>query len=269
MRPLAPLQPLESLQVDPRFFASPERAQWRRWTAADEALLREHYAKGGLHAALRVLPGRSRGAIYARAERLGVRGPRFIPRAKGPLKYETSEAIDAEVRRVYEGGPSRKDVLALARKLMRPADWIYRRAGKLGLVTPRFKQPEWSPAELALLEKHAHKSVRQIQRVFYRAGSHRTENAIAIRLQREGFERQRADAWSGNQLAKLMGVSSNTVARWVRDEGLTATRMGSERIHDAYVIRRTALRRWIASHAQHVDLRKVDRYWFIDLCLAA
>ncbi len=253
-------------RVDARFFAPPaERGQWRRWTADEDARLREHYAAGGLKAALAVLPGRERGAVHSRAGRLGVRGPRFIPKAKGPRKYETSEAIDAAVRAVYESGPDRNAVVELARSLMRPADWVHRRAGQLGLVMPRYKQPDWSAAELELLERNAHKSVKQIQRIFLRAGFKRTANAIAIRMTRVGLDRTNPDLWSGNQLAKLMGVTSAAVARWVREAGLKARRKGTDANHDAYVIRRADLRRWIAAHAQHVDLRKVDRYWFIEL----
>lgn len=40
------------------------------WTRADDATLRRAYAAGGIYAALEALPGRTRGAIYHRANRL-------------------------------------------------------------------------------------------------------------------------------------------------------------------------------------------------------
>ena len=67
----------------------------------------------------------------------------------------------------------------------------------------------------------------------------------------------------------MFGVDGKTVTRWIACEDLPARRRGTARTAaqggDEWEIERRKLRAWIRDHAQLVDLRKVDRYWFIDL----
>jgi len=253
-------------RVDPRHFASaPEGVKATRWRPDEVETLRLVFPTGGINASLEALPGRERQAIFQKAARLGLRAPRTRSGIVAGQVYESSPHIDAEIRRVYEISPSAGQVKALARALMRPRQWIHRRASKLGLATPVLKQAPWSPLELEVLEANAHKSARQMQRLLERAGFRRTEAAIAVKVHRAGFDRSNPDEWTGTQLAKLLGVSSQSICRWIKGEGLPAKRKGTDSPNDAWIIERAQLRRWIAAHPQLVDLRKVERYWFLDL----
>ena len=175
-----------------------------------------------------------------------------------------------EIRDLYAAAPGRAQVQDVARRCGRPQWWVQKRAVQLGIVTPRYKEPLWSEAELAYLEAHAHLSVQVLRKKFAQRGWRRTASAIALRVKRGGFPTQDPDRWVAAQLAVLMGVDRGTVTRWIKREGLPAavepsrTGTGPDAL-EMYRVSRRDLRRWIGTHAQLVDLRKVDRYWFIDL----
>jgi len=228
------------------------------------------YANGGIQAARAALPHRHERALYMKAGELGVRSPRKgIRRVR---KYEPSEQIDAAIRRYYETCEDRPIVgrmKAFAKTLSRPAWWVKKRAAAMGLAVPSDKSPRWTPDEVALLEQHARKAIPVIRRIFKAHGFKRTEAAIGLQLKRGDYDRESTNHWTAHALAVLMGVDGHTITRWIDKEGLPAKRRGTNRVPeqggDMYVIARPQLRQWIATHQRLVDLRKVDRFWFLDL----
>lgn len=260
----------EGEDLDPRLWraADPAAATYRAWTTREEAVLRARYADGGARACLAELPDRSLGSIYQHARKLGLRAPREAG-ARARQRYFFSEALDVQIRLVYQSRPSRGDINALSRKLMRPRWWISKRAAALGLVVPRYKMSPWSPRELDLLRRKAHRHPEVIRRAFLAAGFRRTTTAIAVKIKRLGLETADPDHYTAHALARLLGVDGKTVTRWIAAESLPAKRRGTARETtqggDHWWIHRADLRRWILSHAQLVDLRKVERYWFIEL----
>lgn len=256
--------------VDLRRFAAPSlQANLKQWLTTEDALIRQHYPLGGGLACLDVLPGRTLSAIYSRAGKLGLAAANLQRGVQHRTPYEATELIDADIRRVYLSTPTRGIVNELARRVMRPKWWVSRRARSMGLVVPRFKELPWSAAELKIVEDNAHKVTAVIKRILRQRGFKRTETAIAIRVKREGFDRHDPNHYTANQLALLLGIDGKTVTRWIELEGLPATRRGTKRTEsqggDQWWIERSALRAWIGKHAQLIDLRKVERYWFIDL----
>lgn len=246
---------------------------YKHWTTPEIAVVREVYPLHGPQAVAERLPHRSLMAIYQQAQKLGLKAPARLPSpwSKGKKKWTTSDAIDAQIRLVYETGIGRGEVNALARRLMRPRYWVVQRAAALGLKTPRFKELPWRVEEedyLAQLTGRGH-TLPVIARKMREKGYARTATACMVKLKRLGVSRRGdgTEAWSANQLARLMGVDPTTVGkRWIRLEGLAAKRRGTERTEaqggDEYLITRDALRRWLKDHAQSVDLRKVDKFFF-------
>jgi hypothetical protein len=242
------------------------RAGARRfWTGREEKLLREHYATGGVSACLAVLPGRSASSIYQRAAILGLR----IPCANGKVNerqaWASSAAIDDIIRRAYQKTPTKKDVQACAATCGRPRWWISKRAAKLGLVTPRFKQPPWSEAELDLLGENAHKSPASLRRLLKKQGFERTETAIVVKLKRLGADRTDPHHLNANQLAGVMGVDRKTVSGWIAKGWLRAKRRDATATDDFWWIHRRDIRRFIIENIAAVDIRKVEKFWFVDL----
>lgn len=101
------------------------------------------------------------------------------------------------------------------------------------------------------------------------AGFRRSETAIVVHRRRIGLSSKDPDHHTANDLAKCLGVDPSTVANWITRGWLPATKRGTERTPqqggDQWWIHRSAVRRFIVDHAAVVDLRKVDRFWFIDL----
>lgn len=239
------------------------------WSTAEERTLREHYGAPGGPARCAELLGRSVLAVYAHAQKLGLRGVHYVPSGRGARRYRLEPWIDAEIRRVYLERPSRDAIRTLAARVCRPRWWVIKRAIALGLTVPRFKEPAWSAKEIELLRALAHHLPEVIARKFRKAGYRRSPSAIVVQRKRLQLDLRDPDHFTGRQLAALMGVDEITVRRWIRHEGLPADRRGTKRVAaqggDMYWISRRDLRGWIARHAQLIDLRKVDRFWFIDL----
>lgn len=248
----------------------PSGAKFKHWTTSEIAIVRELYATQGPHAVAARLPHRSLSAIYAQANAQGLKAP-HVPRHPREVKYRPSEQIDAEIRRVYQAGVGSNEVNELARRLMRPRWWISKRAVTLGLVLPRFKEPPWTAEEDEKLDALAARGhiVPVIARKMREAGFHRSETACVVRMKRIGIARggDGTEAWSATALATLMGVDNTTVTkRWIALDGLPAKRRGTARTAaqggDEWLITRDGLRRWLKDHAQCIDLRKVDKYFF-------
>ncbi len=197
-----------------------------------------------------------------------------MPARPGARKYTIEPWIDAEIRRVYEAKPEHRGVVnELARRVGRPRWWVGKRALVLELKAPRFKEPDWTARELELLSTFAHHQPSVIARKFKAHGFRRSETAIVVMRKRQALDLHDPDHFTAMQLAGLLGVDGKTVTRWIFHEGLPAGRRGTVRTPqqggDMHWIERKQLRVWMGRHAQLIDLRKVDRFWFLDLAFGS
>jgi hypothetical protein len=243
----------------------PREGVRRFWTGREEKLLRQHYPDGGVSGCLSVLPGRTAKSIYQRAGALGLRVPGNDGKVHERKRWGSSDQIDAIIIRTYQTKPDKRAVLHCAQLVGRPRWWVSKRALKLGLVVPRFREPEWSAAELDLISSQAHKHPKTIQLALKRAGYARTEAAIVVRLKRLGADRTDPDHLNANQLATVMGVDRKTVAAWITKGWLKAKRREATALDDFWWIHRRDIRRFVVENVSAVDLRKVDKFWFVDL----
>lgn len=242
----------------------------RFWTTKEIALLREHYPSGGVVACLQALPGRSARSIYAAAHKEGLAAA-GTPKSKGVprQKWTASPQMDDVIRRVYPNCTDKGSVIALAARLNRPRWWISKRAALLGLVAPRFKEPHWTDAEVEIIGNIASKSPKAIRTALARRGFDRTETAIILKIKRIGADRQDPNHYTATGLAALMGVNPTTVSAWCEKGWLDAKRRGTERVSiqggDMWWINRKAVRKFVVESTAHVDIRKVDKFWFVEL----
>lgn len=240
----------------------------RFWTGREEKILRASYPRDGLAGCVPQLPGRSASSIYQRARILGLVSPRTneaVPRQR----YTSSDAIDAVIRRVYQATPSKGDIGRLARTVNRPRWWVSKRGAALGLAAPRFKSPRWSEAENEIVEAMAHRHPRTIRLALKRAGFERTETAITVQRKRLGASTEDPDHFTARGLAAVMGVDSKGVTAWIVKGWLRAKRRGTARVGvqggDEWWIHRRDVRQFIVENVAAVDIRKVDKFWFVDL----
>lgn len=246
----------------------PRQGSRRFWTGREEKILREQFTASGLAGCLPVLPGRSAAAIYNHAGKLGLVSPQARIAPHGP-RWSTSEHIDSFIRREYPANCEKGAVEALARRLGRPRWWVSKRAVKLGLVPPRRKEPTWSAREVELLSEHAHKSAAALRAILKRNGFSRTVTAVMVRLKREGFDRTDPHRLTARQLGEVMGVDGKTVTRWIDKGWLRAKHRGTDRVAaqggDQWWIHRRDVARFVVDNVAMVDIRKVEKFWFVDL----
>lgn len=238
------------------------------WKTQEIAVIRSLYPEGGAEACLPFLPGRTMSGVYQQARVHRVQAPR--KRGGGSRKrWSSSEPMDAAIRYALQQPPYRNMINELARKLMRPRWWVSKRACALGLTLPRFKELPWNTEEIELLGEHSHKSLAHIRRLLQKSGHRRTETSIAVKRKRMRFDTQDPDYYTATSLAGLLGVDAKTVTRWIERDGLPATRRGTARTAqqggDMHWIARRSLRAWMAKNWSAIDLRKVDRQWFMEM----
>ena len=239
----------------------------RFWTTREVAVLRELYPAQGMAACEAALPHRGTRAIYHKANELGLsREGRKAGRA-GP--YTSNDFIDAAIRRLYQSPPAPAAVQALAKQVDRPRWWIGRRAVKLGVAMPRFKEPPWSEAELELLGNHVGMQPESLRNLFLRRGFRRSAAAIEVKRKRMGWYLRDREEVSAHGLARIMGVDATTVTNWIHKGLLRAKRRKTARTEvqggDPWEITPKAVREFLITHTAAWDHRKCDKFWLVDI----
>lgn len=184
-------------------------------------------------------------------------------------KYRFTEEMDAQIRRVYcDGSAGRGQVRDLARRLGIPRWKVSRRAQQIGAYQPCVKEPEWSEKELKMLEHRAHLTPERIRLALRKAGFNRSTGAILIKRKRMRLL-QNLKGYSARSLAECFGIDVKTVTRWIEKGWLKAEKRGTARTEaqggDMWFIREKDLRPFVLDNVGVIDLRKVDKYWFVDI----
>lgn len=263
MRNLAVIEPIWSNHSLP-----PREVKRTRhfWTNKEVETVRQLYPSGGLVACMEALPGRTASGIYQRAGILGLKRPHKQPRRKEP--WTTNQFIDDRIRRAY-ANPTNNSVNDCARAVARPRWWVSKRAAALGLIAPRFREPTWTPAEDELLAEHAHKKPSAIRSIMKRRGFARSDTAIAVRRKRLSLSSIDPDNYTSRGLAVMFGIDSHAITNWIQKGWLKAKPRGTDRVAvqggDMWSIKRKDVRQFIIENTAAVDIRKVDKHWFVDL----
>lgn len=179
------------------------------------------------------------------------------------------EFIDKQISLLYQQRIEKGAVAAFSRRFGISRHQVRRRALQLGVVQQTRKEPPWSEPELELLETHYHKNPENLRAIFRRRGYIRTATAISVKRKRLGLTIAGADIYSATGLAKVMGIDSNVITRWIDKGLLRATRKGTSRTPqqggDSWQITHKAVRDFIADNVALVDIRKADKFWLVDL----
>lgn len=269
---LAPVSFRRPVQHEPRLspVRVPGRHDKRFWSDAEIAIIREHYPAGGAVACLARLPGhRTKSGVYMQARKLGLEAPK----GGGPrVRLDIPDDVDDTIRREWPmlDGKKRGEVAALAERLGVPRWWLSQRARKLGLTQPHRKEPPWTKAEIALMEKVPLHDPDRCAEIFRDHGYRRSPTAIVVKAKRLDLSRRATrPEWSATRTARVLGVDGKTVTRWILEWGLPATKRADKRLAQqggsSWDITKHDLRRWILDHLEYVDLRKVDKFEFVAL----
>ena len=262
MDSLEPLEVISARRFVEKHLASV--AAQREWTTVEVAKLKQYYSSKGCRGCLPLLPGRTVDAIRTKASSLGLQTVRTSVARR--IHIATDE-IDQAIRSTYANTKNRKNgfLLKLSARTDRPQWWLQRRAAALGLTIGRIKEPNWTPDEDRLVSAWVRDGwgIGKIKAGLKCAGHARSAGAIRERIRGLELKFDRDPETTGyynmDQASQLMGVARSTIDRWIDKYGLPAKKNGHWRI------RRDRLRQWIRDNPIHIDLSKVDKYWFIGL----
>lgn len=123
---------------------------------------------------------------------------------------------------------------------------------------------KWSEEEQRILERNAHLSCQAIQRRLKKAGYERSVTAIRDRIALNNL-RQDTPYFCQKQLAEFLGVSAQTVRRWMQEGLVKSQRKQTEHPADPRLIHRNEVLRFIKRYPGSIDLSKVDQLWFLDV----
>lgn len=187
-------------------------------------------------------------------------------------KYHFNPAIDEIIKKVYrEIQPiaGRTPVIfLLAQKINIPRWKISRRAREIGAYEPRIKEPIWNEAELRILKSYAHKQPETIQRYLKKHGFQRSVTGIILKRKRMRMLKN-LDGYTARQLSEAFGIDEHCITRWIEKEYLKAERRGTLRTEiqggDMWYIKKKDIKKFIIESIGIIDIRKVEKFWFVDI----
>ena len=185
-----------------------------------------------------------------------------------PLRWPITPEIHDKIKNAYHTITGNGEILDLARCLGYPRWKITRYAVQQGWIAKQKKEPNWMDKELEILERSAHLSPEVIQRHLKGAGFRRSAIAIQLKRKRMRFL-QNLQGQSARMLSECLGVDVKFVTRAIQNGRLKAHRRGTERTPqqggDIYYIKDSAIKTYILENLNEIDIRKVDKYWFVDI----
>jgi hypothetical protein len=192
----------------------------------------------------------------------------IIHRDYKPARYPITPEIHDAIVRVYQRDTGNGQVKALAQRLGYPRWRISRWAILWGLIAKQKKEPDWSENEINLLRKNARFHPEVIQRKLKNHGFFRSVTGIVLKRKRMRFP-QNLDGMSATSLAQCLGVDGHFVTKAIHDGRLKTTMRETRRTAiqggDSYFIKNREIRKYILTWLNEIDIRKVDKYWFVDL----
>lgn len=184
-------------------------------------------------------------------------------------KYFHTAETDATIRQAYALWIGKNDRQALTRARIAlgwPKHIVVGRGAALGLA--RVKEKDWSLAEIAILEANCQYGIEPIRKLLVQAGFPRSGTAILLKRRRLSLTRAYS-GYSATALSKLFGVDIHWVTGLIERGWLAGEKRGTERTArqggDMWYITRASVREFLFVHPEEWDLRKVEKWWFLDL----
>ena len=192
-----------------------------------------------------------------------------VGKATRPSKWPITPEIHARIEKIYKRDTGNGQVTALAKSLNYPRWKIGRYAIKQGWIAKQKKELDWNPYEIEILEKYAYHSPERIQIYLRKEGFHRTCTGIVLQRKRKKLLQDIDGFTSANKAALVLGVDYHFIRRMIDAGKLKAKRRGTLRVKeqggDIWWISKENLRNYILNNLNEIDIRKVDKYAFVDL----
>lgn len=244
----------------------------RPYSAHEIQIIKERYVTDGARKIAEEI-GRGVRNVRTKAWQLGIRK---AVKCANSLAHCWTDEEDARLRRDWPMIVSRRELGKnanwLAKQMHLSVEQIRSRAATLGLRKTKLKNPEWSEEEVELLHSLTHLSTESVVRRFKKAGFDRSPGAIGVqRSRRNALVRDSSESYSAHGLAKLMGVSSPLVLKWI-NRGWLAAKPRTDAVDcnhggigDRWIIKPADVRELIYRHVSHIDITTCDKFWLVDL----
>ena len=181
-------------------------------------------------------------------------------------KYVFTSEMDKEILYIYSINTDRKPrVTNLAKKFNMPRWAIYQRALKIGAVTSSHQKKLWVDEEVEILEKNAGDAPLTIRKKLAKAGFQRSTASIVLKRKRIRLL-SNLQGMSASLCAKFLGVDLHWVLNHIHTGSLRAEVIRNDREGKAnYHILEKDLRKFIVYNPDLIDLRRVEKFYFIEL----
>jgi len=181
-------------------------------------------------------------------------------------KYTFTPEMDAEILHTYSiNTDGRPRLITLARKFRMPRWALYQRALKIGAVQSCHQKRPWRDEEIKILERNARYGPQTIRKRLEKAGFKRSIASIVLKRKRMRLL-SNLEGISAGVCAEFLGVDLHWVLNYIRQGLLKAEIIRRDSEGKAnYYIREKDLRTFIIHNPALIDLRKVEKYYFIEL----
>lgn len=181
-----------------------------------------------------------------------------------PEKYPITHEIHLKIKAVYKGTAKKGAVNALAKKLRYPRWKISQHAQSMGWIPQTHREPNWSDAEKKILERNGHNLPETIQKKLKQAGFNRTLTAIEIKRKRMRCL-QDIEGYTATSLAECLGIDYHCIKRAIEKGHLKAKKRETKQQKPNWYILPKHIRQYIIDNISEIDIRKVDKFWFVDI----
>ena len=181
-------------------------------------------------------------------------------------KYFFTPEMDKEIHYTYSVNTDGKPrVINLAKKFNMPRWAVYQRALKIGAVNSSHQKKPWSEEEVRILRKYSRYAPQTINKRLAKAGYQRSIASIVLKRKRMRLL-SNLDGMSACLCAEFFGKDPHAVLKYIGQGLLKAQVIRRDREGKAnYYIKEKDLRNFIINNPYLIDLRKVEKYYFIEL----
>ncbi len=190
----------------------------------------------------------------------------------GNTLHRITPEMHEQIHEVYQSGTGHNQVKALAFRLGLPRWKVTRYAIDQGWVAKQHKEPNWTTEELRLLREFARHTPQTIRRKLLEHGFTRSTQGIVLKRKRMDLLKDLGGI-SATRLAEYLGVDIHFVTRAIDDGRLVAERRQTMRTEkqggDSWFIKPSDIRAYIIDNIHEIDIRKVNKYWFVSALITA
>lgn len=232
----------------------------RRWTDEEVATLKRDWGTVPLVELAKTLD-RNPGSLSLFARRIG------LPLRQSWVNVVSTPQIDNAIRDAY-ASPQRGPCVRVAKKFKLDHHWVCYRARALGL-SRRSRVDVWTPEENEILERtHEKGGVKHIQSRLKAAGYTRSLSAIENQMTRLDLSSTARDVYTASDIARVMGVDSKQVARWIDKGMLRARRENRTGLQDyevakCWLIEHRHVRQFLIDHVAQYYVGRIDKFWLV------